>query len=154
MEQFHPTSHQLFHPSVTTSQSSSLSASCYFHTHTQKQKKKNKKEEEIAATFWSVIFEKWLPAWHRAAPTSHSPLSLWPCVLFICDRSSPFIGCSGFPVTRIPAARLRSSDGHRWSEKSVHAAQTTTLSRRSRTGLEGLSSPHRSALSCFWSCVN
>lgn len=118
-------------------------------TRTQKQKKKRKK-----ATFWSVMFEKWLPAWHRAAPTSHSPLiSL--ALRFVYLRPFLFIyRLLWLPRRRIPAARLRSADGHRWWEKSVHAAQTTALSRSSRTGLEGLSSPHRSALSCFWSCVN
>lgn len=79
-------------------------------SHTQKQRKKKKKE----ATFWSVIFEKLLPAWHRAAPTSHSPLSLWLYALFICGRSSPFIGRSGFPGSqRLVSGALTDTGGQR-----------------------------------------
>lgn len=87
----------------------SLSAVPPFHTHARRGK-------NIAATFWSVIFEKWLPAWHRGAPTSHGALSPWPCVLFICGRSSPFIGRSGFPVSgsqRLVSGALTDTGGQR-----------------------------------------
>lgn len=90
-----------FNSSVTSSQNSSMSAALPlslsfsavppFHMHARRGK-------NIAATFLSVIFEKLLPVWHHGTPTSHSPLSPWPCVLFICGRSSPFIGRSGFPI--------------------------------------------------------
>lgn len=116
------------------------------HTHTHKCQSRN-----IASTFWSVMFEKLLPAWQRAAAIPQ-PLSL---SVFCLSATVPLHLSAALAS---PATDPGGSSLEQWwtqvVRESVYMAETRALSWGSCSGLEGLSSPHRSALSCFWSCVN
>lgn len=80
-----------------------------FHMHARRGK-------NIAATFWSVIFEKWLPAWHRAAPRPHpsAPYLLGPA---FCLSAAVPLHLSAAPAS--PSAGPSSSSRERWRTQVV-----------------------------------